>query len=147
MSAADHPLADVGYVSLTTYRRTGVPVPTAVWVAPALDGSDHLVVITVDGTGKTRRLAQTSRVEVRRCDVRGRVKDDAPTYRGEGVVVRAPADVQEVRRAVVAKYGWPARLSDAVDAVASRVGIRRAPRAGILLRLEREPAPAGPSTS
>ena len=35
--AADHPLADAKYVSLTTFRRTGVPVTTPVWLAPSLD--------------------------------------------------------------------------------------------------------------
>ncbi|NHA68142.1 PPOX class F420-dependent oxidoreductase [Phycicoccus flavus] len=140
MDAARHPLADTPYVSLTTFRRTGAPVRTAVWIAPAADGSEHLVVVTVDDTGKVKRLNHTRRVELRPCDRRGRVKDDAPTYRGEGVVVRGPDEVRAVRAAVVAKYGWPARLSDLVDAVTSRVGLRRNPRAGIVLTVD--PAPA-----
>ena len=36
-------------ISLTTYRRTGVPVPTPVWAAP--DG-DSLVVWTRADSGK-----------------------------------------------------------------------------------------------
>lgn len=138
MSAA-HPLATAKYASLTTFRRNGAAVATPVWVAAAVDGSDHLVVITVDETGKTKRLGHTRRVELRPCDMRGRVAEDAPTYRGEGVVVRAPEDVAAVRAAVVAKYGLPARFSDLVDAVTSRIGIRRAARAGIVLTLEPEP--------
>ncbi|MBM6399235.1 PPOX class F420-dependent oxidoreductase [Phycicoccus sonneratiae] len=139
MSATEHPLATAKYASLTTFRRTGVPVSSPVWVAPAVDGSDHLVVITVDATGKVKRLNHTRRVELRPCDMRGRVADDAPTYRGEGVVVRSPAEVAGVRAAVVAKYGLPARLSDLVDKVTSTVGIRRQPRAGIVLTVDREP--------
>lgn len=140
MDPLSHPLADARYVALTTFRRTGVPVTTPVWIAPAVDGTDRLVVISVDGTGKTKRLAHTGRVEVRECDLRGRVAAGAPTYRGEAVVVRAPDDVQAVRAAVVAKYGWRARASDVADAVVSRVGIRRRARAGVVIDLERSPA-------
>lgn len=144
MTAApgNHPLAEAGYVQLTTFRRTGVPVPSPVWVAPALDGSGRLVVITLDDTGKTKRLAHTSRVELRRCDVRGRVDADAPTYRGEGVVVRGEDEVARVRAAVVAKYGWPARFSLLVDPLAKALHIRRTPRAGIWLTVDPEPRSA-----
>jgi PPOX class probable F420-dependent enzyme len=58
------------YVSLTTFRRTGAPVATAVWAAP--DG-DSLVVWTRADSGKVKRLRHTSRVTVAPCDVRGRV--------------------------------------------------------------------------
>jgi len=56
-TAQSHPLAGAAYVQLTTFRRSGEPVRTPVWVAPAVDDGDHLVVITVDDTGKTKRLA------------------------------------------------------------------------------------------
>ncbi len=137
-----HPLADVAYVQLTTFRRNGDPVPSPVWVAPAVDGSDHLVVITVDDTGKTKRLAHTRRVELRRCDVRGRVEPDAPTYAGEGTVVRGAEEVAAVRSAVVAKYGWPARFSLLVDPVARLLHIPRKPRAGVVLDVV--PVPISP---
>jgi uncharacterized protein len=47
--------------------------------------------------------------------------------------------VAGVRRAVVAKYGLPARTSDLLDSIGSRVGLRRAPRAGILVVVEHKP--------
>jgi PPOX class probable F420-dependent enzyme len=134
--AADHPLADAKYVSLTTFRRTGARVSTPVWLAPSVDDPGVFTVITLDDTGKTKRLAHTDRVEVRPCDVRGRVPHDAPTYRGSASVVRHPEGVASVRRSVVAKYGFPARFSDLVDKVAPRLHVRRQPRAGILVRLE-----------
>lgn len=138
-TAAEHPVADAKYVSLTTFRRSGEGVATPVWVAPLRDGSARLAVITVDETGKTKRLAHTERVEVRPCDMRGRVADGAPTYRGTGVVVRDPSAVTQVRSAVVAKYGLPARFSDLVEHVTTFFGVHRKPRAGILLVLERTP--------
>lgn len=139
MQPSRHPLADAAYALLTTFRRSGQPVSSPVWIAPAADGSEHLVVITVDGTGKVKRLRHTARVELQPCDVRGRVADDAPTFRGEGVVVRAPDEVAAVRAGIVAKYGWPARMSGIVQAVTSKVGLRQSPRAGIVLTVEREP--------
>ena len=71
--AADHPLARAKYVALTTFRRTGDPVATPVWFAPSLDEPGSFAVITVDDTGKTKRLAHTDSVELQACDVRGKV--------------------------------------------------------------------------
>ena len=143
LPAADHPLASAKYVSLTTYRRTGAPVSTPVWFAPSVDEPHLFTVITVDDTGKTKRLAHTERVEVRPCDVRGGVASGAPTYVGTARVVRDDAGVSSVRRAVVAKYGVAARTSDVVAKAASLVGIRRAPRAGILVAVEPQPVSEG----
>ncbi|GAA4399198.1 PPOX class F420-dependent oxidoreductase [Fodinibacter luteus] len=137
--AADHPLATAKYVELTTFRRTGVGVPTPVWFAPSLDDPTLFAAISVDDTGKTKRLGHTRRVELRACDLRGRVDEGAPTYAGTARVVRDAAGVASARRAVVAKYGFPARFSDLVDSVGSRVGLRRAARAGILVRVDPEP--------
>lgn len=137
-AGAPHPLATAKYASLTTFRRTGVAVSTPVWIAPAVDRSGRLAVITVDDTGKTKRLAHTERVELRACDMRGRVSEDAPTYAGTAHVVRDADGIAAVRAAVVAKYGIPARFSDLVEKVTSMVGFRRNPRAGIVIDAEPE---------
>ena len=68
------PLPHNTYVSLTTFRRTGVPVATPVWAAP--DG-ESLIVWTRADSGKVKRLRHTTRVTVAPCDVRGRVKGPA----------------------------------------------------------------------
>jgi PPOX class probable F420-dependent enzyme len=140
--AADHPLVSAKYVALTTFRRTGAPVTTPVWFAPSLDEPGSFAVITVDDTGKTKRLAHTDTVELQACDVRGKVAPGTPTFGGTARVVRDAADVASVRRAVVAKYGLLARLSDLTDPLASLVGRKRADRAGILVVAEPAPQPA-----
>jgi PPOX class probable F420-dependent enzyme len=146
--AADHPLAAATYVSLTTFRRTAAPVATPVWLAPSLDDPELFTVITLDDTGKTKRLAHTDTVEVRACDIRGRVPEGAPVFRGTARVVRDEAGVASVRRAVVGKYGFPARFSDLADKVGAKVGLKRAPRAGILVALDPTPvAPRGAATT
>lgn len=118
------------YVSLTTFRRSGEPVSTPVWVAQ--DGGE-LVVVTVDPSGKLKRLAHTSRVELRPCDLRGRVPEGAPTYAGTAVVDRTPEGVAAVKRALGRKYVM-ARLGDALAVVTDRIR-PRTPRAGIRITL------------
>ena len=145
--AADHPLASARYVALTTFRRTGAAVTTAVWFAPSLDEPGSFAVISVDETGKTKRLAHTERVELQACDVRGRVQPGAPTFRGTARVVRDAAGIASVRRAVVAKYGVQARFSTIADKVGGLVGIRPAPRAGILVTVEATPLAGGATTA
>jgi len=67
-------IGDERFVSLTTFRKSGVPVSTAVWIA--LDGDD-LVVTTPATSGKVKRLRNSPRVELRPCDRMGRVKEGA----------------------------------------------------------------------
>lgn len=115
------------YVSVTTFRRTGTPVATPMWVARS---GAEVVLISVDGQGKTKRLDHTSRVELRPCDIRGRVAEGAPVWHGTARLVRDRAGVDEVRRAMSAKYPM-ARLGNLLEDVLGRwmgrkqrVGIR-----------------------
>ena len=122
-------LAQQQYVELTTFRRNGVGVPTPVWVAP---DRDALVVVTVDDTGKTKRLARTSRVELRPCSVRGEVAPGAPRYAGRASVRRDAASVARTKRALAAKYGWWYRVLSVGDPVLAKLPGRR-PRAAIVI--------------
>jgi uncharacterized protein len=96
-------LRDERYVSLTTFRRSGEPVPTPVWFVPQPDGT--LLVFTGATSGKVKRLRREPRCTVAPCDARGRVHGDA--LPAEGVVLEAEAD--EVRQRLVRRYGWQAR--------------------------------------
>ncbi|MGO4782190.1 PPOX class F420-dependent oxidoreductase [Cryobacterium sp. W22_MBD10_FK3] len=73
-AAALAALADERFVSLTTYRRSGVAVSTPVWIAR--DGED-LIVTTPKESGKVKRLRNDSRVQLRACSRTGSVKDGA----------------------------------------------------------------------
>jgi PPOX class probable F420-dependent enzyme len=103
------------YVSLTTFRRTGQPVPTPVWAAP--DGED-LVVWTRADSGKVKRLRHTSRVTVAPCDVRGRVLGPEVEATA-GFVDRAewPRALAALRRA----YGLRFRLGYVTSRLWSRL--------------------------
>ena len=118
------------YVQLTTFRRDGTPVPSPVWIAP--DGTD-LLVVTVDETGKTKRLAHTARVELRPCDVRGTVADGAPRYGATATVSRDRGEIARVKRALGAKYGWWYRALTLTEPALERLPGRK-PRAAIVVR-------------
>ncbi len=137
--AGRHRLADAKYVELTTYRRSGVGVGSPVWVAATEDDPSRLVVLSVDDTGKTKRLAHTDRVALRPCSFRGEVDDGAPTYLGTAVVHRDPEAVAAARRAVVAKYGLPARVTNLLAALGPLLRIGQTPRVGIVIDVAPEP--------
>lgn len=119
------------YVSVTTFRRSGEPVTTPMWVARS---GDAVVLISVDGQGKVKRLAHTPRVELRPCDLRGRVPDGAPVWHGTASLVRDPAGLAEVRRAMSAKY-LLARIGNLAEDLLGRL-VHRQPRVGIRVAVQ-----------
>lgn len=95
-------LGDEPYIRLTTTRRSGATVPTAVWVVR--DG-DRLLVTTVAGSGKVQRIAHTPRVTVAASDIQG-VVTDAATELSAIAAEDASSEVREVLdRALTEKYG------------------------------------------
>jgi uncharacterized protein len=98
-------LAQEEFVSLTTYRRSGAAVSVAVWIAPAADGTDALLVTTTERSGKVKRLRHDRRVALRPCDRRGAVAADAPTVVAEAEIIATTEDVRRLRETIRAKYG------------------------------------------
>lgn len=92
------------FVLLTTFRRDGRAVGTAVWVAPVADG---LGVWTVADSGKVKRIRGNPAVTVAECDRRGTPRGPAATGRAE---VLDAAGTARVRAAVAAKYGLLGRV-------------------------------------
>lgn len=106
------------YVRLTTFRRSGAAVATAVWAAPA---GDALVVMTGSTTGKAKRLRHTSRVELSECDLRGRVRPGAAVVHATAELVTDPEAQRPLLAALHRKYGWQARAFEAVEGVLRRI--------------------------
>lgn len=90
------------YISLTTYRKSGVGVPTPVWFA--LDGG-HLYIVTYEDSGKVKRIRNNPRVTMAPSDAQGKVKPDAPTIEGAAAVLTV-AQGARADQALKAKYGW-----------------------------------------
>ena len=122
------PLPHSTYVSLTTFRRTGVPVATPVWAAP--DG-ETLVIWTRADSGKVKRLRHTARVTLAPCDVRGRV--EGPTV--DGVAEFVPAGEQAQALAALRRtYGLKFTLGNATARLWHRV-LRRPGQRHELIRI------------
>lgn len=124
-------LAPHAYVSLTTFRRSGEPVSTPVWVVA--DGAD-LLVLTPAGTGKLKRLRRDARVELRPCTRSGAVHDYAPVATGVAEVLTEPAVVDDVRERLHAKYGREYTVFMALESALRRVR-RRPQHERVVLRI------------
>lgn len=112
------------YLSLTTFRKDGTPVATPVWLVP--DG-DTLRVITDAGSGKAKRLRNSSRVLLAPCDARGNIKGSHV----EGVAtLQDPAETDRTAHLVEKRYGllgrllmWRSRRAARKPGAAGQVGI------------------------
>ena len=118
-------MADHRFVSLTTFRRTGVPVASPVWIAR--DG-DALVVTTIADSGKVKRLRRDPRVELRPCSRRGVVADGATSVSAVASIHTPPSTgaVNALRR----KYGLEYRIITTVEKV-----LRRGTPERVILRI------------
>jgi PPOX class probable F420-dependent enzyme len=102
-----------------------------VWIT----GTDGRYVFTTgDKAWKTRRLSRNPSVEVRVCDMRGRVNANAARYVGTGEVATSPDAIAAAEAALSAKYGWQFKATKVVDSLKTRLG-RGAPQAVVAIRL------------
>lgn len=105
--AAFTALGDERFVSLTTFRKSGTPVATTVWIAR--DGDD-LVVTTPAGSGKVKRLRNKPRVEIRPSSRTGKVADGAVPIAGGVDLVADQAQVGRLTELFRRKYGLEYRI-------------------------------------
>jgi uncharacterized protein len=112
------------YVSLTTYRKDGTPVATAVWAAAE---GGVLYVWTRSDSWKVKRLRHDDRVLVTVCDVRGRIAEGAPSAEGTARLLDR-AGTASVRKVLARKYTWKFWL---VDWPATVVRLGKRPHTGI----------------
>ena len=60
------------YICLTTFRKSGVAVPTPVWFG---EQNDKLYVMTRSDSGKFKRIRNQPQVRLAACTVRGKITD------------------------------------------------------------------------
>ena len=101
-------LFDEKYVLLTTLRKTGVGVPTAVWAAGE---GDALFVITVATAGKVKRIRNNPEVTLQPCTMAGRVKGDAAPVVARAEIIDDPDGLAAGIAVLESKYGWQFRLA------------------------------------
>lgn len=91
------------YISLATFRKTGVAVPTPVWFGEE-DGK--LYVMTRGDMGKTKRIRNNPKVTVAPCTIRGKVI--GPEFPAT-IRILPLEQHSRARRTINRKY-WMARL-------------------------------------
>jgi uncharacterized protein len=104
------------YVSLATFRRDGTQVKTPVWFA-VIDG--RLYVVSAGDAGKVKRLRHSSRALVAPSDARGGVR--GPWRDAAARIVSDPIVIERAHAALLAKYGWQARLLNIVSRLVGRI--------------------------
>ena len=111
-------LADERFISLTTYRRTGEPVSTPVWVGR--DG-EALVVLTPADSGKVKRLRRDPRVEIRPCGRFGKVAEGATALAGTAELREDPVDVEQARATIRRTYPLESRVVLGIERLVERL--------------------------
>jgi uncharacterized protein len=119
------------YLLLTTFTKDGKPKPTAVWGVPE---GDKLLIITDDGSWKTKRIDNTPRVTIQKCGVLGKVKGEPV----EAVARMLPTtETRRVFNAIIKRYwnhAWyfipQALLRGGIDKVHAAIEVQAVESAG-----------------
>jgi PPOX class probable F420-dependent enzyme len=99
-------LGSAKYISLTTYRKDGTAVSTPVWL---VRDQDTVLVLTDPNSGKVKRLRNNPAARVSPCDMRGRVKADAPSV-AVTVTLQDDAGTQRTMELIEKRYGLMGRI-------------------------------------
>ena len=91
------------YISLTTFRKTGVAVRTPVWFA---EGHGKLYVMTRSDSGKYKRIRNNSSVKVAPCTARGKVT--GPDFDATARIL--PQEQWPAAKQLINRKYWLARL-------------------------------------
>ena len=94
-------LAHADYLSLATFRKTGVEVRTPVWFAA--EGA-AIYLFSSGNAGKIKRLRNSKRARVAPCDLRGNILGGWQDAEAEIIDDESEQRVAEI--ALAKKYGW-----------------------------------------
>jgi len=91
------------YISLATFRKSGVAVYTPIWFA---EGDNKLYFMTNSKLGKCKRIRNNPQVKIAPCTIRGKIT--GPEFAAT-VRILPPGEFARARQAINAKY-WLARV-------------------------------------
>ncbi len=97
-------LAGQKYLSLASYRKTGVAVPTPVWFG---EDGDQLFVVSKTDAGKSKRIRNNPRVRIAPCTFRGKIT--GPEFEARARVL--PEQEWARAKSLINKKYWLSRLS------------------------------------
>jgi PPOX class probable F420-dependent enzyme len=101
--------ASAKYISLETFRKTGVGVRTPVWFAADPAAPESFYVYSAPDAGKVKRIRNNPHVRVAPCNIRGNLR--GAWVDGQARLVEA-ADADKGQHLLRQKYGWMKRMGD-----------------------------------
>jgi PPOX class probable F420-dependent enzyme len=122
-------LGDEQFLSLTTFRKSGERVSSAMWVAR--DG-DALIMFTPESSAKVKRLRNSPRVELRPSNRMGRVKEGVEPVAGMAEVLTDEDTLERATGMIRRKYGLVYQVIMAIERL-----IRSGPQKRVILRITR----------
>ena len=100
------------YLSLETFRKTGVGVRTPVWFARDPASNDNLTrfyVYTLPDSGKVKRIRNNPKVRIAPCNMRGDVRG---AWVGANARLCSGDEVEKGQSLLKEKYGLAKRIGD-----------------------------------
>jgi PPOX class probable F420-dependent enzyme len=91
------------YISLATFRKSGVAIYTPIWFA---EENNKLYLMTNRKSGKVKRIRNNPRVKVAPCTIRGKIT--GPEFAATARILRSEESAR-VRQLLKSKY-WLARI-------------------------------------
>lgn len=104
------------YLSLGTFRKTGVRVDTPVWFA---EDGEWLYVLSNNQAGKIKRIRNSDRCQIAPCTMLGKT-----TGKWQDSTANIIDDASEIQRAHLAlkkKYGWQMLMLDSGAWIGGRI--------------------------
>lgn len=109
-------IAEMKYVSLATFRKTGAEVKTPVWIAGV---GDTLYVYTEAHVGKVKRIRNNGKARLAECDMRGKVLGGFIDASARMVEDKAESD--RAFAALKAKYGWQMTIATVLSTISGKL--------------------------
>jgi PPOX class probable F420-dependent enzyme len=120
MSSPAADLRSASYISLRSFKKNGQPVDTPVWFAQV---GERIVVFTLGTSYKVKRIRRNPKVEIARCDVKGKLL--GPWLPGTcRPVENEPDRSAEAYAALNAKYGLMMRIGTVFSTLVGRAKLR-----------------------
>jgi len=110
-------LARQRFVALTTFKRNGEGVSTAMWIGR--DGT-HLFVWTHADSWKVKRVGNDPRVSLAPSSRTGKVRDGVLPVSGSAEVVADPGTVKVLEGVIRRKYGMEYRIVTTIERLVAR---------------------------
>ena len=112
-------LEKANYLSLATFRKSGVAVETPVWFA---DEGGVFYIFSAGNAGKIKRLKNSPRCTIAACTMSGRVTGDR--VEAQGRVLTEADDIAAALAALRRKYGWQMMITNIMSRLSGKMSQR-----------------------